>query len=146
MDNRIQKVENFFREYALRTNKAINGEEMDTDEVSRCFADCFVEASPAGIICGHNDAGFKKKIPEGFAFYREAGITAMNILSSGITLLDNLHVMAKIHWSAQYEREKDKSEGNIDFDVFYLLQFRDDDCKIFAYITGDEQQAMKDAV
>jgi hypothetical protein len=40
---------------------------------------------------------------------------------------------------------KDKREGAIDFEVIYLLQLRDERIKIFAYITGDEQKAFKDA-
>lgn len=145
MDNRNQKIDSFFQQYAARTNKAINGEDIDVAEAVNCFALCFVEASPSGIICGNNDADFKKKIPEGFAFYRKLGITAMNILSSQISLLDDLHAMAKIHWSAVYKREKDNRSGTINFDVIYLLQLRNDSCKIFAYITGDEQQALKEA-
>jgi len=32
---------------------------------------------------------------------------------------------------------------NIDFDVIYLLQYRDQHLKIFAYITGDEQAELQ---
>ena len=51
--------------------------------------------------------------------------------------------LVKVNWNSSFVR-KDKTEGDISFDVFYLIQKIDEDIKIFAYITGDEQQALKD--
>lgn len=137
-----EKIIAFFNEYAARFNAAISGKETDASETTRCFADYFVESSPAGIIGGKNDDSFKEKIPEGYAHYKEIGITAMNILSKDITILDAIHAMAKIHWRSDYTKP-DKSTGGIEFDVIYFLNTKDD-IKIFAYITGDEQAALKE--
>jgi hypothetical protein len=67
----------------------------------------------------------------------------MDILSMQITILDNLHAIVKIHWNISYVR-KNRIKGDIAFDVFYLLQKTGDDVRIFGYITGDEQQALKE--
>ncbi|MGH7231973.1 MAG: nuclear transport factor 2 family protein, partial [Nitrospiraceae bacterium] len=80
---------------------------------------------------------------QGLAFYRSIGTKAMKIDSLTITLLDDCHWMAKVHWKAFY-RKKDGREELVDFDVIYLVQIIDATPKIFAYITGDEQKVLKE--
>ncbi len=67
----------------------------------------------------------------------------MKIASLDITLLDDLHSMVKVHWQAIYNK-KNGSEESIDFDVIYFVQMIDDQLKIFAYITGDEQGVLRE--
>lgn len=138
-----ETLDEFFDNYAARFNEALQGGEPDIEATQQCFADCFVEASPLGILCKKNDEKFTKVIPEGYRFYREIGITAMNLISTEITLLDEFHAMAKVHWNSVFTR-KNGEEGSIEFDVTYLVQTLNEEHKIFAYITGDEQQALKD--
>lgn len=57
--------------------------------------------------------------------------------------MDELHFMTKVNWSALY-RKKDGKEVTIDFSVIYFTQMQDGSPKIFAYITGDEQKALKE--
>lgn len=137
------EIENFFNRYEARFNDALSGAEPDIDETVNSFASDFIEASPAGIIVGKNDKKFRKAISQGWTFYKDIGIRAMDILSTQITILDNLHAMVKIHWNSSFVR-KNNTHGDIAFDVFYLVQKTGDELRIFAYITGDEQQALKD--
>jgi hypothetical protein len=51
--------------------------------------------------------------------------------------------MAKVHWQAIYNK-KDKSKESIEFDVIYFVQTVNDQLKIFAYITGDEQGVLRE--
>ena len=44
-----------------------------------------------------NDEKFKNKIPEGYGFYKSVGISSIDKLSKEIVLLDDFHVMVKIH-------------------------------------------------
>lgn len=142
MDNRKQQIDNFFDQYAARFNRILKGEAPDIDETIKSFAECFIEASPAGINCGKNDNQFRAMIPQGYDFYKKIGITSMDILSKEIVLLDEYHTMAKIHWQSGFIKQ-DQSKGSIPFDVIYFLQTKESDHKIFAYITGDEQKALK---
>jgi hypothetical protein len=137
------EIENFFNRYEARINDALSGAEPDVDEVVNSFASEFIEASPKGIISAKNDKKFRKAISQGWNFYKEIGIRAMDIVSMQITLLDNLHAIVKVHWNSSFVR-KDQTKGGIAFDVFYLLQKTGDELRIFAYIAGDEQQALKD--
>ena len=67
----------------------------------------------------------------------------MNIIDKGITLLDEFHAMVKIGWKGTYEK-KDGEALTIEFDVFYMVQELNGSIKIFAYVTGDEEKALKD--
>jgi hypothetical protein len=53
--------------------------------------------------------------------------------------------MVKVRWHAEYaKRDSSGKPITTDFDVIYFLQVLNDTPKIFAYITGDEQQAYQD--
>lgn len=132
----------FFAAYEKRFNDALKGE-TDVEGTARAFAPFFVEASPAGIHGGSNDQEFRKKIPQGMDFYRQIGTYSMEILAQDVTPLDDLHYMVKIHWNATY-KNKDNTDLSIDFHVIYFLQRKDDELKIFAYITGDEDKVMRE--
>lgn len=142
-ENRKIRLEAFFKAYAKRFSDAIEGKKPDVDGVVGSFADSFIESSPVGIITGNNNAEFKKAIPRGYEHYKSLGILEMSIVSNDITLLDDLHSMVKVHWKSVFQR-KDDSRVTIEFDVFYLLTEKDDNPRIFAYITGDEQKAIED--
>lgn len=138
------EIENFFDRYEALINDALSGSEPEIDEAVNSFASEFLEASPTGIITEKNDKDFREVISKGWNFYKEIGVRSMDILSIQVTILDNLHAIVKVHWNCTFIR-KNNTEGDISFDIFYLLQKNGDDLKIFAYITGDEQQALKDA-
>jgi hypothetical protein len=94
------------------------------------------------VNCGCNDEAFRDAMLKGYAFYKNIGITSMNIVSKKITVLDDFHSMARIHWQSNYIK-KDGLKGNIEFENIYFIQTINDQHKVFAYITGDEQAALK---
>jgi hypothetical protein len=136
-----QKLEEFFRAYERRFTEGLKGA-VDVAGTTASFAKCFVEASPVGVNCGQNDEKFREVIPKGYAFYKSIGTQSMTILSKEITLLDEFHIMCKVQWQSIYLK-KDKEEV-IDFEVFYFLQHLNNELKIFAYVTGDEQKLLKE--
>lgn len=139
-----KKLKTFFYQYAQRFNDSLGDKgKVDVDGQVAAFADCFIEASPLGVNCVQNDAEFRKMIPKGYEHYKSIGTTAMNIGSLDITPLDDYHAMAKVHWESRYHK-KDGSDDAIDFDVIYFVQLLNGEPKIFAFITGDEEQTMKD--
>lgn len=142
MDSVDQKLKEFFREYEARFNKAMAGT-IETEATANAFASCFIEANPFGVNCGKNDDQFRVMIPQGYDFYRSIGTKSMKIVSLEITSLDDYHSMAKVHWQAIYNK-KDGSEESIEFDVIYFVQTINDQLKIFAYITGDEQGVLRE--
>ena len=143
MEKRKQKIEEFFASYESHFNEALAGNEQRISlALAESFAECFTESSPNGVVCGQNDAQFKTRIEEGLRFYKSIGSESMQILDREITLLGQDHALCKVTW--QYSYRKDNSLGTIDFDVYYFLRTLNDQIRIFGYITGDEQQALKE--
>ncbi len=137
-------LEAFFGEYEARLNRAlVDPAAVDVEATVSAFAPCFIEANPAGVICGKNDEQFLAAIPKGYEFYRAIGTQYMRILSKAITVLDDYHAMVKVHWVAAYKKQDDH-EVQIEFDVIYFVQLINETPKIFGYITGDEQKAYQE--
>ena len=67
----------------------------------------------------------------------------MDITSLKTTLLDDLHEMTKVRWSCNYTK-RDRTTGSVAFENIYFTQTRGNDTRIFAFITGDEQAALKE--
>lgn len=143
MKNQHKKIDAFFDAYARRFQNVLDGDKVDLDATINAFAQCFIEASPLGVICGQNDDEFKKSLQNGYDFYKNIGTQTMKIIDKEITLLDDFHALVKVHWLATYIK-KNQASLPIDFNVFYLIQYLHGEPKIFAYITGDEQQVLKD--
>ena len=140
MKGNIKQIGDFFDRYTLLFNRALAGD-ADIDGVTSAFAEHFIEASPAGVNAGSNTALFKEAVAGGLSFYRAMGIRSMEIQGKEITFLDDIHVLAKIKWRSSYSHEG-AGAGTIEFVVFYLVQDREGEKKIFAYITGDERKAL----
>lgn len=141
--NKQNEINRFFDAYAKRFNQALAGDPIDVDATVGAFADCFIEASPLGIVLGKNDDSFRKAIPKGYDFYKKIGTQTLKILSKDIQSLDEFHSLVRVHWNALYE-PADGKRKEIAFDVIYLLQHIGTAFKIFTYITGDEQKALQD--
>jgi hypothetical protein len=141
MDKRIQQLSDFFNLYADKFNSALNNGTAAV-ETTKSFSDCFIGASPLGVRCGVNNEDFRAALQQGYEFYNSIGIKAMDIVSKETTILDDFHEMTKIRWKSSYIK-KDSSKGSIEFDNIYFTQTKGKESKIFAYITGDEQAALK---
>ena len=111
--------------------------------MAQCFSDCFIAANPAGVACGKNDEELESQILKGLQFYRSIGTRSMNVLEIAVTALNQFHALARVRWQSQY-RKRDGEGERIDFDVIYLLQINGERPRIFAYITGDEEEALRE--
>lgn len=139
-----EKIEEFFERYQKSFNKALKeATEIDAKEMAQCFSDCFIAANPAGVACGKNDEELESQILRGLQFYRSIGTRSMNVLEIAVTALNRFHALARVRWQSQY-RKKDGEGERIDFDVIYLLQINGERPRIFAYITGDEEEALRE--
>jgi hypothetical protein len=139
-----QIITEFFAAYAKRFNDALSAQgSVDVRGVIKSFAPYFVESSPVGVKGGKNGLLFRWMVPRGFAHYKKIGTRLMQIRSLKVTVLDTFHAMANVGWHSEY-RKKSGGDVSIDFEVIYLLRVKDGPPKIFAYITGDEQRALRE--
>lgn len=143
MDNRKQQIDNFFNQYSEIFNHAIKTAVPDMEQTAGLYAECFIGANPLGVQCGRNDREFRSVMLKGYAFYKEIGIISMEILSKEITILDEFHTMTKVRWKSNFIK-KDNAKGEIQFENIYFTQTKENQHKVFAWITGDEQAALKE--
>ena len=143
MVKNTKNIEDFFSAYETNFNAGLSGENQETQmAISSSFTECFIESSPLGVMCGKNGEEFIANINRGFQFYRTIGSLSMKIISREITPINDLHDMVKVNW--RYSFKKEDNEDFIDFENTYFLKTLNNQTKIFAYIAGDEQKALKE--
>lgn len=145
MTDRKQEIESFFADYARRSNDALREPPIeDIEGMAAAFAPYVVGAGPAGVFGSPNDDKLRDMLPRGFARYREIGGKAMRAVRVKVTELDDFNAFARVDWEFDYERRSDGRKGTIAFQNIYFLNFADGSPRVFAYVTPDEEQAMKD--
>lgn len=135
-------VRNLFERYERTFNGALQGH-VAMDEVAKLYTAEFLAASPAGVMTARNDAAFTEQMAQGYAHYREIGTKAMRVRDVRISPIDELHCVAHVAWRAVNAREGE-ADVMIDFEVHYLVQQLDEEPKVFAWISGDEEAVLKE--
>ena len=135
-------VRKLFERYDRVFNAALHGD-VDMDDVAALYAADFIAASPAGVMTGKNDEQLKQVMAQGYARYRAIGTKEMRIRQLRISPMDEHHCVAHVAWRATYVRN-DKPDVTIDFDVHYLVQQLGAEPKVFGWVSGDEQAALKE--
>lgn len=136
-----EHVKELFRRYRNFFCMAIEGK-ADMEQVASSYASSFIAASPTGVMTGKNDDQFKTVMQQGFEYYRQIGTKAMDIRNIRISSIDEYHCIAHVAWTATYTR-KDQHDITIDFDVHYFIQKLADEPRIFGWVSGDEQAALR---
>ena len=141
--NHERIVRAFFDAYASRTNAAIGRPpRVDSAGVRDSFADYFVGASPTGVRGGRNGLVFRMMIRLGFRAYRRMGTRSIDLAGLTVTSLDDFHALAKTDWVSRFDGSKGDGQ-DIAFTNHYLLQVRDGQAKVFAFVTPDESAALR---
>lgn len=136
-------IRDLFDRYARFFERSLAGD-IDMDEVASLYASDFIAASPAGVMTGKNDDGFRQVMAQGYAHYRAIGTKAMRVRGVRLSPIDEHHGVAHVAWTATYARE-DLAEVAIDFEVHYLVQqLGDGGPKVFGWVAGDEQAVLKE--
>ena len=139
------KARALFEAYSRGSNAALHDpERADIDALADLFADHVIGASPQGVAGGVKDASFPAVLRRGFDNYRAMGGVRFEIVALETEALDDFNVMVRADWEFGYRRPRNGATGTIAFRNIYLVNFTGGEPKIFAWITPDEQQAMKD--
>ncbi len=136
------EVKNFFMRYEQFFMQSLNGE-IDSDELSSLYAQEFIVASPLGVMTGKNDIIFQKTLAQGYEQYRKMGTQRMRVRDVSISPIDDIHCVAHVAWTATYSAAK-KPNIEIDFEVNYLMQELDNELQVFGWISGNEQDLLKE--
>lgn len=142
MNNEIE-ARALFEDYSRRSNAALR-DPADSGALADAFAGHFVGANPNGVLGGAKDESFPTILRKGFENYRAIGGTRFEIVALETEALDGFNVMVRADWEFDYVRPGDGAAGTIAFRNIYFVNFAGGAPKIFAWITPDEEQAMKD--
>lgn len=134
-------IRKFFERYERIFNQSLHGD-MEMDEVASLYASDFIAASPAGVMAGKNDDQLEQVMAQGYARYRAIGTKEMRLRDVRTSVIDDLHCVAHVAWTAVYAREG-QPDVAIDFDVHYLVQQLDQAPKVFGWVSGDEQALLR---
>lgn len=130
-----------FHRYEQMFAQALAGR-VSMDELAALYAPEFIASTPAGVVCGRNDAQLRDRMVEGYAHYRAIGTAAMRIRDLRLSPIDALHCIAHVGWTATYARD-DLPETSIDFDVHYLVRLAGGEARVFGWVSGDEQALLR---
>ncbi len=145
METHEKKARALFQDYSRRSNEALRDPaHADVEALAGTFADHFVGAGPAGVMGAAKDKSFPATLRQGFEAYRAMGGTRFEIVHLAVEALDEFNAMVRADWEFDYVRPRDDAKGTITFHNVYFVNFAGGDPKIFAWVTPDEQQAMKD--
>jgi len=135
------EIRRFFARYERVFAGALHGD-VAMEEVAALYAAEFISASPAGVTTGKNDDQFRAAMAQGYARYRAIGTKGMRVRDVRISPMDEHHCVAHVAWTATYARG-DRPDVEIEFDVHYLVQKLGRDPKVFGWVSGDEEAALK---
>lgn len=139
------RARRLFEDYSRRSNEALREPGSAVIEaLVEVFAGYFVGASPLGVMGGAKNESFAATVRKGFETYRAIGGTRFEIVGLDVEELDACNVMVRADWEFDYVRPRDGARGTIAFRNIYFVNFAGGQPGIFAWITPDERQAMKD--
>lgn len=144
--SRLEKeAQALFRDYSRLSNEALHDPvRANVDELAKAFAGYFVGASPTGVMGGAKDETFPAALRQGFEAYRAMGGTRFEIVRLTVEALDDVNAMVRADWEFDYVRPSDSVKGTIAFQNIYFVNFAGGRPAIFAWVTRDEAQAMRD--
>jgi hypothetical protein len=139
----MESAEQFIRRYGHLMDEGVRSGAVRAEELAAMYAEYCVGSSPAGIFGAQVDAGFETTSSDGVANYKRMGGTAFVVESVAVEPIDELHDMARVGWRFDYIRPADRMSGTIRFENVYFLNRAGTAPQIFAWVTPDEQAALK---
>lgn len=136
-----QEVENFFAKYESVFGDAIEGR-IDLEAIKRLYSEQFIAATPQGVRAAAFDGSFEEVMKKGYDRYRQIGTKSMKAESISIHEIDHCHLIARVRWHSVYQKPG-HDEIHIPFDLSYFIEQRENNLKVFGWVTGDEEALLK---
>lgn len=137
------EVSDFMAEYARLMNAGVRDGSLDADFLAGCFAAEFIGAGPGGVMAGKKE-GLTEAIAGGADAYRRMGGLAFVAEHIDTQELAPNSFMTTVRWRFDYRRPADGRLGSIGFTNRYLVSTAQGRPEIFAWITADEQAALRE--
>lgn len=135
MTDRESMIKNFFENYASVSMKS------EPDLHADLYTDDFIAAGPSGSAVYKNDVQFLEWLKRIYDFNKKTGMVSIQVISVHDHPISKQYSLASVKWGAKYKKT---GEELIDFKITYLLQFFQNQIKILAHISHeDQEQVMK---
>ena len=131
MMDRKSIIENFFEKYASVSMKS------EPDLHAKLYADDFIAAGPSGSAVFKNDAQFLEWLKRIYDFNKKTGMESIRVISVHDNPISGQYSLASVKWGAKYKKT---GEELIHFEITYLLRFFQNQIKILAYISHEDQE------
>lgn len=135
------EMKGLFARYQRLFEKGLSGD-IDAREAAAFYAPAFIAASPAGVFTGKNDDALLQVMKEGYVRYRQTGMKSVQLGNIRLSVIDDRHCVAHVGWTASYARHG-QPDVAIEFEVHYLIQKLNGEPKIFGWVSGDEQELLR---
>src|SRR5688500_7265729 len=124
-------VEQFFTRYGQLS--------MGDDHraLAEMYAPSFFVAGPKGSMLFPNDARLLEWLAQVHAFNRQHGMQAVAPAAVQETVLSPLHVLAKVRWSARFDKTGDRA---IEFEIAYLVERAGESWRVLGYVSERDQE------
>lgn len=140
----MKSTEEFMRRYGALMDEGVRSGVAKGEELAAMFAEYCVASSPAGVFGATVDGGFGRTVSDGVANYKRMGGTAFVMESVAVEPVNELHDLARVGWRFDYTRPADGQSGTIRFENIYFVSRTGTGPRIFAWVTPDEQAALKE--
>lgn len=110
--------------------------------ISKCYAENFIAAGPAGSMCYKNDEKFLAWLENMFQVNRKIGMQDMQLINVTTSPIGEYYTSALVRWGATYLKDLNNL---IEFEITYILQHLNNNYKIIMYITHEnEEEVLKE--
>lgn len=124
-------VDQFFTRYA----ELSMGD--DHQAMAALYAPSFFVAGPKGSMVFANDTRFLDWLAQVRVFNRQHGMRAVLPAAVQETVLSPLHILAKVRWSARFEKTGDRA---VEFEIAYLIERAAESWRILGYVSERDQE------
>jgi hypothetical protein len=126
-------MKNFFESYASVSMKS------EPEPHANFYADEFITAGPSGSAVYKNDDEFLEWLKQVHDFNKKTGMESIQVMSVHDKPISEHYSLATVEWGAKYKKT---GEELIRFEITYLLQLFENQPKIIAYISHEDQQTV----
>jgi hypothetical protein len=109
----------------------------DDRAMAALYAPSFFVAGPQGSATFANDSRFLEWLAQVRAFNQQHWMKVMAPVAVRETPLSPIHVLARVRWSARFEKTGDRA---IEFEIAYLLERADESWRVLGYVSERDQE------
>jgi len=136
MDDKSKILDRFFADYARGFSQ------LDPEPIAGFYSECVIAANPVFLGCTQNADELREALTRAYAFYKTIGMESARLLGRADTVLDPLHVLARVQWAAYFRKTGDEP---VTFEISYLVRLANETPKIILFISHEDEQALMKA-